>query len=298
MLKIIILLTGLTGLLAQASTPESCSSVRLSEKRIGPIRNQGISGLCFAYEGADLLTYKLGYRVSALDVALYYLKFSSHKKISDVYANGGDTLAPLNNGARMGFCSEQSLASDEDRVDFSETPHAKIYDSLMWLEKHGWKTDQSFLVAQSIFSNLSYSHFQTAADIKNEKARFNYLQRVVCPEKTALSNIKLEYREAARRSEVPALIETVNQQLQKNNITGIGFHSNDLYSIKDTYDNHATTIIGRRWNSEKNRCEYLMRDNFGSQCEVYEKGLECEGGNIWLSEKFLLKNLYEVEYLK
>lgn len=289
--------------MAQAEASQNCSSLQLPLERLGAVRNQGVSGLCFAYEASDLISYKLGFRVSAVDIAMSYLKSTNFNKMSDIYNGGGDTEPALRASSKLGFCSESSMPSDEDRIDFSSHPHAKIYDSFMWLEKNTWDNSYGFQVAQSVFPKLDLNNFQKSAEYKKIKQRLGSLQTAACKNRVPYTNMKFVHKSLQKAQQVLKLLQIINQNLENNNIVGIGFYSNDLYrsnlNIKESNeDSHGTTIVGRRWNAEQNSCEYLMRDNFGAQCDLYQAGFACSGGMIWINEKFLLKNLYEVEYLE
>lgn len=280
--------------LAQAS---NCEPVNIDIERLGPVRDQAIAGLCFAFESADLVSYKFGHRVSALDMAMSYYGKTRLQKFTSVYKTGGDSETTLAGANPTGFCSEEEVPSDEQLIGTKETP--KTYSNFEWLEKNSWAKAEAYSRAAEIFPNLTEVDFNKAGKIKNFKERMRFLQKSACRnrinEKVALTLVS-----ADKKTEVPELIKIIDQQLNANNVVGIGFHSNDLYSneSRNDDDNHATTLVARRWNSSKNTCEYMMRDNFGTKCEVYQKHFECEGGYIWISEAFLLKNLYEVEYLK
>ncbi|MEK6627382.1 MAG: hypothetical protein AABY53_02055 [Bdellovibrionota bacterium] len=287
----------------QASTEQSCAPIRTSLERLGAIRNQGVSGLCFAYEASDLVSYKLGFRVSAIDIAMSYLKSTQYNKMSDIYNNGGDTKPALAEASRTGFCAESSMPSDEDRIDFSSEPHAKIFDSFMWLEKNSWDDPVGFKMAHDIFPKLTVNNFQAAVEQKKIRQRLSYLQQGACKNRVPYSKMKFVHKLAQKPQQIIKLVQVINQQLENNNIVGIGFYSNDLYRSDlnihtSDDDSHGTTLVARRWNTEQNSCEYLMRDNFGAQCDLYQSGLDCKSGMIWVNEKFLLKNLFEVEYLE
>jgi hypothetical protein len=48
---------------------------------------------------------------------------------------------------------------------------------------------------------------------------------------------------------------------------------------------HSSTIVGRRMNAQTGKCEYLVRNSWGEECEVEGRPryrYECEQGNIWV----------------
>ena len=73
--------------------------------------------------------------------------------------------------------------------------------------------------------------------------------------------------------------------------------------------NHASLVIGSRWNKKADSCELLVRNTWGTGCSSYKKGypaasdtvkgqdVKCESGNIWIDYKELEKNIYRVQHL-
>jgi hypothetical protein len=59
---------------------------------------------------------------------------------------------------------------------------------------------------------------------------------------------------------------------------------------------HASVVVGSR---EKNgRCEFLIRNTFGSTCKGYDRAWDCENGQIWVSETALVKNTNRAAWLE
>lgn len=60
--------------------------------------------------------------------------------------------------------------------------------------------------------------------------------------------------------------------------------------------NHASLIIGSRFNAKDKTCEFLIRNTWGSNYKAHSD-FESEGGNIWVDHKTLEKNLYRIQHL-
>ena len=61
------------GLASARAEEKKCQpAVDLRNQALGEVRDQDSIGWCYAFAGADLLTYKLGKKVSAVDVAMNY----------------------------------------------------------------------------------------------------------------------------------------------------------------------------------------------------------------------------------
>jgi|GEM_PF-5893261 len=52
---------------------------------------------------------------------------------------------------------------------------------------------------------------------------------------------------------------------------------------------HEVVLSGMRWNEGTGRCDFKIRNSYGTDCSQYRDGLKerCEGGNLWLSENEL-----------
>ena len=266
---------------------------------MGPVRDQGVSGLCFAYEAADLVSHKIRSRVSALDLALSYFQTTKLNKMSDIYNSGGETPQTIKGAEALGFCPEQEMPSNETLIGTEPDQDGKIQQAFLWLEKNSWNSREALETARTIFPLIAESEWATAMRIAKKKDRLAFLQAKNCRVRIPLESIRLVNKELKEKSDINALIQIINQQLSKENPVGVGVYAADMFAqIEERDDGHAATLVGRRWNSAKNTCEYQIRDTFGEQCVAYKKDFECNKGYIWVDTKFLKKNLFEVEYLE
>lgn len=60
------------------------------------------------------------------------------------------------------------------------------------------------------------------------------------------------------------------------------------------HDDHASIVIGQRQNRLSHRCEYLVRNSWGTRCDRYSKDWTCERGNIWVDREAFLSNLKSI----
>ena len=94
-------------------------------------------------------------------------------------------------------------------------------------------------------------------------------------------------------------ITLINQILDDNNIVSTGLDG-DIFQTenKEKYKtDHASVIVGRRWNDFENRCEYLFRNAWESNCDGYRMDRDCVQGHIWLSESDVVKSVTDITYL-
>ena len=62
---------------------------------------------------------------------------------------------------------------------------------------------------------------------------------------------------------------------------------------------HVALVTGRKWNSEKNRCEYRVVNSHGDQCHkvVETEDVSCsKHGGMWVSESYLSYSHWSHEY--
>jgi hypothetical protein len=274
-----------------------CTNISFPRQALGPVRDQGISGLCFAYEAADLISYKTEKRVSALDLAFaYFQSIEKFKKMADVYQNGGETGPTIAATTSRGVCLEEDVPSEETIVDDAKQL-GKIQSSFARLDKISWNSDEAARLAKELFPRLQKSDFTAASLIKKKKERLAYLEQAACSKRVETASLKFVYREIGKTFSRYDGLKLIDEQMDRANPVGIGFHSNDLFVLKDADNRHAATLIGRRWNEGRGSCEYLLRDTFGEQCDSYKGRFECDRGTIWIDTAFLEKALFEVEYI-
>ena len=273
---------------------KSCAPVSLPLKSMGAVRNQGVSGLCFAYAAADLASWATGMRVSAIDLALYDFKLSKYPRFSDIYRNGGDTVLAVNTAAKEGFCLEERSPSDEAFFDFSVEPATPIYAAFNDLEVLSWDSNEAYTAARIIFPHITPSDFKDASRFRYSKRRILELQNANCPQRNVVPGFQMKSYFGGSASQY---IAAINRELNQGQIVGIAFHSNAIYNLEEEADGHAVAVVGRRWNEKTNSCEYQLRDTFGDSCEDYRRDVECDGGYLWVKESTLRKNIFEVMYI-
>lgn len=61
--------------------------------------------------------------------------------------------------------------------------------------------------------------------------------------------------------------------------------------------NHASLVIGSKFNKTTKRCDFLIRNTWGTGCKSYHSDFKCEGGNIWVDQDTLERNTYRIQRL-
>ncbi len=108
------------GVKAQKKNQKKCENTSaVIREKMGPVRHQDSLGWCYAYSAADLVSYKLGQRLSAMDFAMNYTK--NAKKTDDRYfgkspeaIEGGYTVDSIFQTQKVGACLESDLPSEDN----------------------------------------------------------------------------------------------------------------------------------------------------------------------------------------
>jgi len=88
------------------------------------------------------------------------------------------------------------------------------------------------------------------------------------------------------------IFPNIDEQLTKGNILGLHYKAQMLYNFKGNamVGNHASSIVGRRFNPKTMSCEYLLRNSWGKSCGMYDEHYECKDGHVWIAEDYFKYN--------
>lgn len=290
-------------------------------------RNQSSIGWCYAFTSSDLLSNALGKKVSAVHMSgLFNDKFIS--KVIAPSGEGGFTVSTLEQAQKNGVCMESDLPSE----DYEFSKWGSDLGGLFKLTRNlGRHYSQEIVTIRKgkdaeTTSKKMFTKEQVVADIcLNYAPVVNALQELfprlgvdqisemllktgvnaftemtkscIADKDPALSS--LEIKREWRSSKI---YPTIDDQLDKGNILGISYNAGMLESSEKGgfFNNHASSIVGRRFNEETMSCEYLLRNSWGKSCSNYSEDYECKNGHVWINEEaFKHKNsIFEVEYVE
>lgn len=275
---------------AQSNPPISqsdCQFVDYSDK-FGPIRNQGETGSCFAFATADLISYKSGKTASALDIIALHndaLKMPlTFEKL--VEKNGGGWAAyALLQVFESGFCLESETNSEPTGRD--------VKTDLTLLENTSFHK-VPFGIWQNMFTNLTKTQAEEVFNSFPTYDRVNQLALKNCSKRIPF--VGYTFDQKLKKKVKEKLIPILNEVIQSQPVI-INYNSSDLLASGNG-GSHFSTIVARRWNSDKKRCEFRIRNTWGTTNANYAPDIETLNGYQWVGEGFLNKNLYEILYLK
>jgi hypothetical protein len=109
----------------KSQDPKSCGDVDLRGDKLGPVRNQGERGWCYANTAADLLSYALGEPTSAFATALSRINrsnrfnpfnycFPKYPKSILKATKSGYIDKAIKTSINEGLCLEKKLSSEDN----------------------------------------------------------------------------------------------------------------------------------------------------------------------------------------
>lgn len=257
-----------------------------------PVRNQSTAACCFAYTASDLISFKIGQTVSALDVAIAdnLVKKGGANISATELCNGGSIESAVTSSEARGFCSEKDFPS----TDYNSSPKYKdIQASFTRLIEFQKKFDahpsdsvnchEIEGIVAHFFPNQNLKDLLAVVQASNVKTILANLN-----EKTCLDRIHPHAPlKVTEIGDTQVLHQKIHEQVGKGNIIGIEYHVAGLLNEKGLSmlqggDSHASSIIGRRFHD--GQCELLLRNSWGSECSVYREDLQknCSGGKVWI----------------
>jgi hypothetical protein len=255
---------------------QSCSYVNLTSK-MPPVHNQGDHGWCYAVTTAGLVSYKLGFEISSADIANatersrdpgWWGKFIENEIPRRDTNDGGSIREAIEAASKRGFCREVDLP----------------------LER-----------VESVLRNYPACGGAPSMDQMVDSA---CKMRITPKQKLELDPVRFDPFDSPKAKE--AAIDAILDKQQKP--VGI---AHDYTVLTDSrvgntlaFDNfglhnaHDSIIVGRQWNRNLQRCEYLVRDSYGPSCAKYYDPKMCQAGNIYVPADRLMNAVYSAYDLK
>ena len=338
MLKAIFLLIIFFNLQAIATTAayeQACSSKMLDLRKLGPVRNQSDVGWCYAFAAADMATYYLGQRVSAVDIAANFISRDPvtgsmrntpglsgerimHWSASNGTYEGGIIGAALAGENDRGFCSENLVRSDNfpdyTKVDETLGQFTKaIFDFDRRLNNMDGKLNNKVcrdggVAIRAIFPKGNIKDIVNILNQYDYDQSWRVMTDAVCEgNRTKLpANFKVRVNNGDRNSQ----LSQIDKALNSGDIVGIGYDYAKLvydttgtvisrwYSPAPAQGGHASTVVGRRFNPRSKTCEYAIRNTAGAYCDPGFTREQCHDGYMWVEKENLLTTILSVTYIQ
>ncbi len=288
-------------------------------------RNQEKINWCYAFTTADLIGFEYGLeKLSAADIALnynrnwipskmnafarfYYLLF---KKNSWVERNRewttGFIKIAVDRALKKGLCVESEspdnfLTRVNKKKRFSErVSYLNAMDEIL-------KTARAYKKGELSLRDTGF-YYKTPKTSEKDYIEIieNYPVNQIMFElndRSCKERIQLPSREFSYYFKGSKFFSRLDRQLERKKLVSIDYHGrvrkNPHEFEKGINGLHTSFIVGRRYDSDKKTCEYLVRDSLGTKaCHYYHKGLKCEEGHFWMSKEILYDALVSYGYFR
>jgi hypothetical protein len=288
--------------LATERERQNCTPIDLRGPRLGPPRDQDSIGWCYAFSAADLLSYRLGERVSAADLAVQYNQqdFRS-RSLSFMRSLTGSTLPPEGGWPssaiqaairRGGACRERDFRSDDNGYN-------NLMDTMRILQRvHSGDPERCLTAARGTFPRIPTESISEVLNTSSSNL-VNELAERACRPRLNLEGIQVgNMNFPLSRSE--SMIEKIDQILGQNQPIEASYTTGciEAADCDGRGGLHSSLVVGRRFNASTGACEYLIRNSWGRSCRSQGRGMDCEQGNVWVPKHQLHRGLYGVTYLE
>ncbi|WP_413560460.1 C1 family peptidase [Bdellovibrio sp. HCB209] len=302
---------------ASAYERKACTPVDI-RKDMPPVRNQDSTGWCYAFNAADLASYKLKKNISAADIALENQDNwidaldRSYNKKSPVDLTGGFTNAALKKSLKTGFCLESDLPSEDNSSgDFAQTLRSIDSQGRAKIASGSLSCGELYETSKTLFPSATLTDLRSVLEISS-KANFTNNLR----EKTCKNRIKADFTvenfyikndaggNTPGSTQERKAANIIDEQISAKNPVSLYIDANAFYDRRapatnqDNIGAHAVTVVGRRFNEKSGQCEYLLRNSWGTGCSSYDKSYQCENGNFWMKKTDMLRRTGGVTYVK
>jgi len=298
---------------------ESCSDVMNLKSPLDASapKNQDSIGWCYAYTASDLIANATGVNPSSVYMAkLMNSKFNNNrssfsKLLFKDSTEGGFINLAIDEAINKGICTENDLPSTDYsflKINPKEVSKdsfvnlKKVIDRLIKIKEmvtdknlKSKKEVEQLLCDQKmteplseLFPNITLQKIsQIILDFKTNEL-FSMLVDTECPIHKDTSLPAYQIKMTHFFDEQKTQLSTIDKQLNEGNIVGIHYKADFLFDYHKTgwLPNHASSIVGRRFNQETQSCEYLLRNSWGKSCSPYSSYYECKDGHVWIAEQF------------
>lgn len=319
-------------------TKTNCTNKDQRKKLNIPIRDQSSIGWCYAYAAADLVSFKSGKNISALDLAVTFNRMENYEAVrntvsrsinfallpgdrknnidwalknlrntfknveSNSVRDGGQVDEAIKRAQMNGFCLESDQPSDAiengSLGDALNVINTLIDDSNAFRSVTVGNREMSDIAAVSIcenygsligemFPNTTVSDISDIFIAQFSEGALVQLRNLRCQNRVQIDG---EIKEITGNK-----MDEIDQVLSSDNIVSVDYYIKALDLIGNDRQNsglHASTIVGRKWNEQTNKCEYLIRNSWGESCAYYKNPEKCEDGYIWVDRDKIMANLH------
>jgi len=283
---------------------KKCSPTYDLSASMGPVDSQGNIGWCYAYTVADLISQKLGKKVSAMDLAINSDRiniFNGATRIFGQLPEGGILSTTINAANFYGVCADdRAHLSKDKRKKFAGEDLVRIGEERGLLLSGNKKVCDTDI--PEMFPTLLESQVLQIAEKSMQIDFLTNLKNQACRKRERKKQFSFTECKSFGASLVHTSkhFECIDKALASGSALYISYNGSVLEdpNIYQSSANHASSIVGRRFNQDTKVCEYLVRNSWGEKCDKYSRNYTCEKGNIWIPRALLMKHTGQAAYLE
>lgn len=271
---------------------------------MGPVRDQGNIGWCYAHATADIIGYAFDRQLTKPVAALSIALMNNHINAKRFLTEGGTVERTLSRALRTPMYEFDR--EDYLKVGFCDLEREKVFLGNPSNETEVRQYLRALFKVKEDFDNQMVKAEDLAPELLNLVRRSTQLDfslrvaELICgPNRNYNTRGKVNKHFSDDDANLVAHIDT---QLNKTNIIGIGIYSDFIQKENGKFnksDLHAAIIVGRRISPKSNKCEYLVRNSWGTDPDKYSKHVtEVIDGNLWIPANLIKENVFEIDYIE
>lgn len=297
----------------------SCEDVDLrsefARRNLPDRRHQDTTGWCYAFVGADLVSYELGQNISPADIARQYINIERPAHLANLEAvmnnpmaqfqplGGGFTKMALDATRTGGFCLESEYPSED--YSWSEEQERAMIALYPNKDRPLVCLNEDSIVP--LFTGAATADLLAIVRTDDFKRILNRLPESVCrsriplPSNLSVENLVKKGSEPFDHQSHDRFYHGIDDALSGSRPVSLAIHTSVLHTptsrlrhLRNT--NHQVVLAGRRFNAESGRCEYLIR-NSDSSCQTYHSEYECENNHAWVPREIMRMGTFSADFI-
>ena len=318
-------------LVATLVNAQTCKEVDL-RPQLGPIQNQNGTDWCFAYPASDIVSFQLGQRVSPADIAVQYHRDWANRQLKyglttteklrqareeeAINEMGGFVHYSIEATAPGGFCADEKInlndlvaakaAGDPFRFLDELNMNKFNYASAETVECYKFHMIQKLTPWNSFEEIEKIAKQNTLADVSGVMADQACGERIKPVPRIVVKTLEQAFDPVKKTSAVLSEPQTnqMNRTISSGKPVAIAVYLEKLKffnSGDEKHQRHAMTIAGRKFNPATGKCEYILRNSWGPECESgWKPGVRCDrnSGYLFVDPDILEQAIYKAHYIE
>ncbi len=294
-----------------ANIPEAdCLESSVPTQNLPKNSNQNQLSWCFAWPVADLISFHEEVPVSAYDVAFQYHndhdvreynsadKTVANKKTTEI---GGEVHTSLKIAlGSKGLCLESETNYFNGDWEKNSEFIKALSDSP---EKFSKAICELGLTDVQPFKDIDKDVMDILNKLSSDKKVAAFMD-LVCKKRHVVKNDYRLLNQYLGRPGVTKekMMSRIDGLLDNNLPIAIGYDQKILdhgVNYQSEIADHASTLIGRKFNKKNGQCEYLIKNSWGTEVDCqHTSSVRCENGNYWVTRTSLKNNLTDIVWLE